>query len=203
MNKLLTDGFNVVGIDISAIPLKKAKINSNRTKLIQADINYLPFRDNTFNLVYNIGVIEHFFKPIIPLTEMKRVTKIDGTILVGIPNKYNLWNLGRSVKEIFGKLHISNGWKYGYEKPYTKKELYALFNFLGMKNVKIFGFGIFEGFYIPIYFITNKFPFLISLLSPLLFNDTSSLWGKILKIFTEKIEKVERLALINIAIMNP
>ena len=52
----------IIGAD-SFIPyLKECKQKKLYSDLVQCDFNYLPFRDNAFNTILCLGVIEHFAK---------------------------------------------------------------------------------------------------------------------------------------------
>ena len=72
------------------IDLEKSK---NVTLL--ADAHYLPFKDETFDTVIGFEVIEHLVNPSQGLTEMKRVLKSHGIILISIPN---VWVITRIVR---------------------------------------------------------------------------------------------------------
>lgn len=59
ISKVLTNkGFITIGIDNSLEALQIAKINC--TYVVIADINHLPFKANSFEVVFNQGVMEHF-----------------------------------------------------------------------------------------------------------------------------------------------
>jgi len=54
---------------------------------VLADANYpLPFRDNVFDEVYLVHVIEHLLRPYECLCEVKRVLKKNGIVKVVVPN---------------------------------------------------------------------------------------------------------------------
>ena len=62
-------------------------------EIVQGDILTLPFEDNTFDLVYNNGVLEHFLASDTrtrALQEMLRVVRPGGRILVTVPNGQHL-----------------------------------------------------------------------------------------------------------------
>ncbi len=76
---------DITALDISnnALNIYK-KVHGPGCKTVQGSIFNLPFPDNSFNGVYNLGVLEHFTEDEIKtiLTESKRVLKPKGKILV-------------------------------------------------------------------------------------------------------------------------
>ncbi len=189
MNSFALEGADAVGLDMSPVALRKAHNLFKKPFLIEGDISHLPFKDCSFDMVYNIGVIEHFKDPKPVLKEMQRVLKLHGTIVVSVPNKLTLWTVGRLFKNFLSRLHLSEPWKYRYEKSYTRSELRNLFISAGLGEPKVSGCGALEGFYITAYFSMNRPKAIIRLLYPLLSNKTASLWGTIQKLFAEIIEK--------------
>ena len=84
---LVTDwGANLVGIDLSqSVDAAKKNLRGKNNFLpIQADINDLPFEDNTFDIIYSIGVLHHtpntkeYFSKLLPLL------KPGGTIAIWV-----------------------------------------------------------------------------------------------------------------------
>lgn len=76
---------NITALDISAHALKiYKKVNGDNSKIIQGNIFSLPFADNTFDGLYNLGVVEHFTQDEIGqiLAECKRVIRPGGKIVV-------------------------------------------------------------------------------------------------------------------------
>lgn len=64
-----------VGVDFSLNALKKAYSNGVKY-LIQANAEYLPFKDDSFDVAICNGSLEHFSDPQKSLNEMARVSKI-------------------------------------------------------------------------------------------------------------------------------
>jgi ubiquinone/menaquinone biosynthesis C-methylase UbiE len=84
-------------LDISPVALDLAKklskiYNKNNVEFIEGNILSMPFKDKEYDLTWNIGVLEHYDKTLIPylLKEMIRVTKDGGYIAIGIPNPKSL-----------------------------------------------------------------------------------------------------------------
>jgi ubiquinone/menaquinone biosynthesis C-methylase UbiE len=70
--------------------------------LIKADAQYLPFTDNSFDLVYSHHLIEHLSNPILFIKECIRVSKRE--ILIICPHRFSSHAKGGGHKHIFNKL---------------------------------------------------------------------------------------------------
>jgi ubiquinone/menaquinone biosynthesis C-methylase UbiE len=83
----LNPGIQFTAIDISPESLRKAKalIDSSgitNVKFLPADIQRLPFADETFDHILVCFVLEHLSSPLNALIELKRVLKRKGKIIV-------------------------------------------------------------------------------------------------------------------------
>lgn len=127
-----------IGLDVSNTAIKIAKRNADH--VIMASIFNLPFKPNTFSLVYNSGVIEHFKHPknIIAIKEMERVAKHH--VIIIVPNSLCLWY--SIFKSIYEK--IKKKWKFGYEEPYTIFKLKKIISKKSLLDIKkSFGLQVF------------------------------------------------------------
>ena len=84
-------GFATTGIDFSAVALQKAQRRVPSTALALANAQQLPFTDNSFDVVTNIGSLEHYFDPAQGVREMARVLRPSGVALVLLPNAFGLF----------------------------------------------------------------------------------------------------------------
>lgn len=80
--KRKTNSFTV-GLDVSPNTLKFSRKLNPSARLIQADIYSLPFKENLFDLVINLQVLEHLEKPKKAIDELRRVTK--RYCIIGVP----------------------------------------------------------------------------------------------------------------------
>lgn len=127
-----------IGLDISNTAIKIAKRNADH--VVMASIFDLPFKENTFALVYNSGVIEHFKHPnnIIAIREMGRVAK--SYIIIIVPNFLCLWYF--TFKIFYEK--IKRKWKFGHEEPYTIFQLKKIvYEKTSLSIEKSFGLQVF------------------------------------------------------------
>ena len=88
------------GADIT----ENAKLSG--TLAVIGDARKLPFPDNTFDLVYSLGVIEHFPETSSAVTEHARVVKNGGHVLITTPHL----SVFTPLRYMF---HFMNDWRYG------------------------------------------------------------------------------------------
>lgn len=82
-------GFNSFILDYSISALRQAKQQFGSRNLIAqpvaGDVFSLPFDDESFDLVFSQGLIEHFHNPFTVIEEQSRVIKYNGYLLVDVP----------------------------------------------------------------------------------------------------------------------
>lgn len=132
--EVLSRHHTTIGFDISPTALSLAKHNCHYR--VQGDIFSIPFKDNSFDLVYNSGVIEHFPNPtnIAAVKEMARITKPGGTLVIIVPNSVCLWyRLGKFLAVYLDKF------RFGYEEDYTPQQLVDVITQTGLSIEQMFG----------------------------------------------------------------
>jgi len=91
------------GLDISREALDEASRMASKygcsLKRILADVRKMPFRNQSFNVVWNQGVLEHFEDPIAVISEMARVGRI---VFIAVPRKAPFRALIQRVKASLG-----------------------------------------------------------------------------------------------------
>ncbi len=102
----------VIGLDIALrwliIAKKRLEEEGRGVKLIAACAEYLPFRDNSFQLVVGSDVIEHTKGQVELLRESYRVLDRDGALFLATPNRWSLtpephvkvWGVGFLPKKL-------------------------------------------------------------------------------------------------------
>jgi Methylase involved in ubiquinone/menaquinone biosynthesis len=107
-NLMAVNATYVTGIDINEEIITKAREKYKRPNLefLQGNAEKLPFDDNSFDIVVSFETIEHLENHQALFSEIKRVLKPDGILIISTPNK----------------LFYSD--KNGYVNPFHKKELY-------------------------------------------------------------------------------
>ncbi len=85
---------DVLGVDIAlrwlVIAQKRLQESGRRATLVCACAEYLPFRDDAFQLVVANDVIEHVRGQVELLREGRRVLGRDGALLLSTPNRWSL-----------------------------------------------------------------------------------------------------------------
>jgi len=107
------------GIDIVPRPEKN---------IIGCDITKgLPFKDNSFDYIFCLEVLEHLRTPFFALKEFKRIVKPAGFILFSVPSPYH-------YREIIGTL-VRYDNKQGHISSFTLQNITTLLQFLKFKLV--------------------------------------------------------------------
>lgn len=108
-----------IGIDINPRNIKKAKKHAPFARVMQGDIEKLPFKKETFATIVSTEVIEHLPNPKPTVQELKRVLKKDGAIIGSVPAISPIWFLR----------FLSSTCPRGepYHKNFKKEELKKLF----------------------------------------------------------------------------
>jgi len=134
-------GFQVWGVDWSRSGLKAGRQlyedEGRRLLPVCSDIRALPFRDASFDFVWNAGVLEHFHDEDVLriLTEMRRVARPGATILAAVPNKFYFWYQAHlALKRLLGRGH-----QYGFERAFAAGYLAAQFRRAGFRDVAMTG----------------------------------------------------------------
>lgn len=103
--KHLNDSIFAVGVDIDHDSLKN---NISYDKLVLCNLDHLPFRNETFNLITNICVLEHIENPDKVFCEFQRVMKEGGESIYIVPNLLNpLMLFGKITPSMLHKKFIS------------------------------------------------------------------------------------------------
>lgn len=84
-------GLCAVGLDLSPIAAQRARaLLPSRVKIDVGDAECLPYVNNSFDYVMNIGSIEHYLQPYRAVREMRRVLKPAGVACILLPNTFGL-----------------------------------------------------------------------------------------------------------------
>jgi SAM-dependent methyltransferase len=91
-------GAEVYGLDLSQAVAARARRNDRDSgnpgaalRLLRADIREIPFADNSVDLVYTMGTIEHIEEYAQAVAEIRRVLRPGGRAIIGVPHRWNLF----------------------------------------------------------------------------------------------------------------
>lgn len=101
-------GMRTTGVDISYLAAQSAlRRVGSRVDFSTSAGEYLPFPDDTFDVVANIGSLEHFNQIDLGVQEMARVLKPGGKAFVFVPNTFSLLtNVWIAFRQ--GKVSVDN-----------------------------------------------------------------------------------------------
>ena len=96
LNRVKGFAKDTFGIDLSLQMLKRAKENSS--KLVQARIEELPIKENSFDAVYSFKVLPHVPRIEKAIEEMAKVINKNGHLILEFYNPYSLRHLIKLLK---------------------------------------------------------------------------------------------------------
>ena len=112
-----------------------AKIENVELSAKLGDTRQLPFNDESFDVVYHQGLLEHFRDPLVILKEHARVLRKGGYLAVDVPQTFTTYT-------IMKKIAIAQGrWCAGWERAFSIGQLENLLRAAGLTVVKSYGWG--------------------------------------------------------------
>ena len=149
-------GWRVFGIDFAQQSLKNLHKRQEQVCVSGGDVAKLPFADETFDIYYSGGVVEHFEGGAeMALREARRVLKKDGILLISVPYQSPLrrvlmpfkkdeWRRVEGAKVDNGQaVSGKNFFQYAYKTPEFEKMLTDA----GLKVIEKQGCGVLWGLY--------------------------------------------------------
>lgn len=131
-------GGRAYGLDLAPSAIEESR--KKGFMVVTADARALPYKDNAFDLVFSLGVVEHFRETLQAIREHVRVCKKGGIVAVIVPNIITpyipltlLWHTFRGSLFREG-LTVSCG------KMYTMRRLRKYLKISGANNINILGY---------------------------------------------------------------
>jgi ubiquinone/menaquinone biosynthesis C-methylase UbiE len=90
----------VVSVDVNSYALKRLKLKTKQINIIQADARHLPLKEEVFDVVFMIEVLDYISELDQALAECKRTLKPDASCILSFGNKSSL---KAKLKELQGK----------------------------------------------------------------------------------------------------
>lgn len=92
-----------------------------------------PFADDTFDVVFHQGLLEHFRDPVPLLRDNVRILKPGGFLVVDVPQTFHYYTVGKQI------LIALNRWFAGWETQFTVGRLEGLMAARGLEHVRSYG----------------------------------------------------------------
>lgn len=133
--KMRSHGAKVFLLDYSGESLRLARQNLGSEEVVLVLANGLtsPFPDNTFDVVFHQGLLEHFRSPHRLLEENRRILKKGGLIVVDVPQTIHFYTLVKHMLQAAGL------WFAGWERQFTIRSLSDLLKIHGFQPVHFYG----------------------------------------------------------------
>jgi SAM-dependent methyltransferase len=144
---LVEQGASVVQLDYAENSLRILKRLAEESKLpvsiVGGDTFRLPFRDNTFDIIFHQGLLEHFRKPVAEqlLRENVRVLKEGGLLLVDVPQRWHTYTVAKHI------LIAMDKWFAGWERSFSVGELRGVLKTVGLTPVYAYGEWMYPSFF--------------------------------------------------------
>ncbi len=120
---------SIIGLDLQDI-FDYRLLKDDKISFVRANATKLPFKDEEFDMIYSMDVIEHIKDDLAFLVESKRCLKKNGLIIIGTPNysrlsmfMSNVFNLRRWPHYIGSNSVLGN---IIHIREYTKQQLIIL-----------------------------------------------------------------------------
>ena len=162
---LLGNQYKRTLLDISQTALEFArflaqKFQQNKINFVKGNIFAMKFDDQSFDLVWNIGVVEHYKSQQVEeiISEMVRVTKHSGHCIVAIPNfkSYHILKAKLLARKVFRFLP---GYRLDSEIEYSSADIERAIRISAKNNGRDIDYIIHKRFGSPLPMSTPKFLF--------------------------------------------
>ncbi len=110
--------------DIADLPLKQYK-NKEVCYPLCGDLNNLPYRDEAFDFISALDVLEHIENDNLAVSEIGRILKKNGIAVITVPHRMKYYTTQDKI--------------IGHYRRYEIKQIISLFNKFNLRDLRIFG----------------------------------------------------------------
>jgi 2-polyprenyl-3-methyl-5-hydroxy-6-metoxy-1,4-benzoquinol methylase len=133
--RLAKSGYDITVMDLSKNALNTAKVNFGKIGakgyFVEGDIFKMPFKKESFDVVWNQGVIEHFDDVPLVVKKMNALVKNSGYLILYVPAHNSPLHL---VYRILSALNLKRLWPFDDQIFFRKEELKAVMLKAGIKD---------------------------------------------------------------------
>ncbi len=170
----------VIGVDgdMEYVKLAEKMYKSDNLTFIHAKIDEkLNFKENSFDLVIFIDVIEHLLNPAFVLKEIHNLLKPDGILIVSTDNVFYIRNFIKYILQSYGILKVKTHIWYDLDRFYAwNHHLYTWQIDTLYTLLKVNGFELISNHFSSNQFLSNKLSYKMG-----------SIFFKLLPLFSNKI----------------
>ena len=136
---------NLTGIDLNKRYIELASERVPEAKLIEGNVEQLPFPDESFDIVFAVGVLMYLKNDREAVKEMVRVAKKGGYVLISVPNYWMLhllldpYYILRPLAKLFGKTEQSSDDDFGESniRRYSLPQLKRIFEGYKIQEIRL------------------------------------------------------------------
>lgn len=179
--ELLTHGCKIVACDIDAADLAVLTdyIKSNNitsVKPLQYDGSHLPLDDETFDIVVSYATLEHVENEHLALSEIKRVLKPGGDLVISVPNKWWVFETHGARLPLlpWNRVPFFSWLPSGIHRRYAKARIYRMQHFIDLLRAS--GFQVRESTYMTAPMDVVKSPAIQRFLRSTIFRGDTTKW---------------------------
>ncbi len=111
-------------LDIANVPLNQYK-NNNTHHPICGDLVRLPYRNESFDFVSVLDVLEHIKNDTLAILEISRILKKNGIVIITVPHRMRYYSTQDRI--------------IGHFRRYEINQIISQFNKFNLENIKTFG----------------------------------------------------------------
>jgi methionine biosynthesis protein MetW len=126
----------VYGVDVIEESVQRAHANGLKAYVVDLNKDPLPFEAGFFDCVLMLDVLEHLIDPYEALSEIARVMRVKGVVIICTPNVASLSNRVRILMGKRPRTSFDPGWDGGHLCYFTPGELSNLVGEYGLKVIE-------------------------------------------------------------------